>query len=323
MPKVFVTRRIPGEGIALLKAQGYDVTVSGKEGVLTKEELVSALKEKDYDAVLCLITDKIGADIFDATPKTKIFANYAVGFDNVDVAEAKKRGIVVTNTPDVLTNTVAEHTFALMLALAHRIVEGDAYTRAGKYTAWDPELLLGTDLSGKILGILGAGRIGTRVAYHGQKSFDMRVVYYDVKRNDTIEKEVGAEFRGAPEEVLAEADFVSVHVPLLDSTRHFINQERLARMKKTAYLVNTSRGSVVDEEALVEALRNNVIKGAALDVFEHEPALASGLAELENIIITPHIASATEETRSKMGKVAAENIIAVVEGKKAPNAVLI
>ena len=228
----------------------------------------------------------------------------------------------MTNTPDVLTNTVAEHTFSLMLALAHRIVEGDAFTRAGKYTAWDPELLLGTDLSRKTLGILGAGRIGTRVAYHGQKSFDMKVLYYDVKRNEHIEKEVGAEFRETPEEVLAEADFVSVHVPLLDSTRHLINQERLGRMKKSAYLVNTSRGPVIHEEALVEALRNKIIKGAALDVFEHEPALAPGLAELSNVIITPHIASATEETRSKMGKVAAENIIAVMEGRKAPNAIL-
>jgi len=321
MPIVYITRKIPDAGVKMLQDKGYGVDVSSKDGVLTKEELIEALREKEYNAVLCLLTDTIDADIFDAVPKAKIFANYAVGFDNVDVVGARKRGIVVSNTPGVLTNSVAEHTFTLLLSIAHRIPEADRFTRAGKYKGWEPELLLGTDVSGKILGILGAGRIGTRVAYHGVKSFDMKVIYYDIKQNENIEKEIGAEFHDSVEDVLKKADFVSVHVPLLDSTRHLINKERLAMMKSGAYLVNTSRGPVIDESALVDALKNKVIKGAALDVFEDEPALSPGLAELDNVIITPHIASGTEETRSKMAELAAENIIAVLEGQKAPNAV--
>ncbi|HEY4486901.1 MAG TPA: D-glycerate dehydrogenase [Candidatus Paceibacterota bacterium] len=314
MATIFITRKIHPLGIEKLEASGHEVFFSEKEGNLTKEEFLVELQKRAYDAVLCFIPDRIDASVFDAAPSVKIFANYAVGFDNIDVAEAKRRGVIVTNTPDVLTNTVAEHTFALLLALAHRIVEADAFTRAGKYTGWVPELFLGNDMTGKTLGILGAGRIGTRVAYHGQRSFDMRVLYYDVKRNEHIEKETGAEFRESVEDVLKESDFVSVHVPLLESTRHLINKERLAIMKPSSYLVNTSRGPVVDEVALVEALQKKVIKGAALDVFEKEPALAPGLAELSNVIITPHIASATEETRFKMGELAADNLLAVLGG---------
>ncbi len=321
MPSIYITRKIPDAGPALLRGKGYEVEVSSKDGVLTKEELVAALKAKPYDAVLCLLTDKIDAEIFAAASATKIFANYAVGFDNIDVAEAKKRDIFVTNTPDVLTNTVAEHTFALMLTAAHRIVEGDAFTRAGKYTGWAPELLLGTDISGKILGILGLGRIGSRVAYHAVKGFGMSVFYYDVKRNEDFEKEYGAIFKSTPEEVLREADFVSVHVPLLNSTRHLINAERLSLMKKGAILVNTSRGPVIDEAALVEALKNKIIRAVAIDVFENEPALADGLRGLPNIVLTPHLASATEETRGAMSRVAAENIIAALEGAIPPNAI--
>lgn len=321
MPSIYVTRKISDAGIMLLKEKGYDVDISGKDGVLTNEELVVALKAKPYAAILCLLTDKINAGIFDAVPTAKIFANYAVGFDNVDVIEAKKRGIVISNTPDVLTDTVAEHTFALMLSIAHRIPESDRFTRAGKYVGWGPLLLLGMDMSGKTLGILGAGRIGSRVGYHAVKGFGMKIVYYDVKQNEMFEKETGGTFRATVEEVLREADFVSVHVPLLPTTKHLINAERIAMMKKSAYIVNTSRGPVVDEAALVEALKNGIIRGAALDVFENEPNLVPGLADLENVIITPHIASATEETRAKMAEIAARNIIAVLEGGTAPNAV--
>lgn len=319
MKTIYVTRKIPDAGITLLRDKGYEVDVSPHDRVLAKEELIAAVAQKPYDGVLCLLTDTIDAAVFDAAPNAKIFANYAVGFNNVDVAEAKKRAIVVTNTPGVLTNTVAEHTFALIMALAHRIAEADRFTRAGKYTGWAPELLLGTDVSGKTLGVLGLGRIGSRVAYHGARGYDMRVVYYDVARNEQFEKEYGAEFKATPEELLREADFVSVHVPLLDATRHLINAERLAMMKPTAYLVNTSRGPVVDEVALVEALRKRIIRAAALDVFENEPAFAHGLAELENVILTPHIASATEETRAAMSRLAAENIIAFFEGGAPPN----
>jgi len=321
MAKVFVTRKIPEQGTEMLKAKGYEVEVSQKDGVLTKEELIAALSGKQYDAVLCLLTDSIGKEIFDATPSTKIFSNFAVGFNNIDIVEAKARGIVVTNTPGVLTETVAEHTFALILAITSRIAEGDRFTREGKYDGWAPMMLLGTDISHKTLGILGAGRIGSRVAHHGKYGFDMNVIYYDVKRNEEIEQTTGAVYRDTPEAVLKEADVVSIHVPLLDSTKHLINKERLAMMKPSAYIVNTSRGPVIDEVALVEALRNNVIKGAALDVFENEPALAPGLAELSNVVITPHIASATEETRSKMSEMAAQAIIDALEGKNPVNLV--
>ena len=315
MKKVFVTREIPERGLDLLRTNGHEVTVSAKDGVLSKAELVAALKGKQYDAVLSLLTDKVDADIFDAVPTAKIFANYAVGFNNVDMQAAKERGVTVTNTPGVLTDTVAEHTFALLMTLASRIVEGDKLIRSGAYHGWEPMMLLGSDLKGKTLGILGAGRIGARVLHHGVNGFDMQAVYYDVKRNSEVEEKYGAEFKSTPEEVLREADVVSIHVPLLDSTKHLINAEKLSLMKKTAYLINTSRGPVIDEEALVEALKNGVIKGAALDVFENEPALAPGLAELTNVVVTPHIASATEETRAEMSRLAAENIIDFFEGR--------
>lgn len=320
--KIFITRQIPNEGIDMLKEKGYEVVISPHDRVLSKDELIEALKGKGYNAVLCLLTDHIDADVFNAAgPQCRIFANYAVGFDNIDFAAAKERNIFITNTPDVLTNTVAEHTFALMLAIAHRVSEADRFTREGKYTGWAPMLLLGNDLSGKIVGIVGLGRIGSRVAHHAQKGFDAKVIYYDIKRNEEFEKEFSAEFRENIDDLLKEADFVSIHVPLLDSTRHLINEARFKIMKPSAYLINTSRGPVVDEKALLEALKNKTIKGAAIDVYENEPKFEKGLEKLDNIIMTPHIASGTEETRQAMSRLAAENIIAVFEGKEPPNAV--
>ena len=336
MPKIFITRAIPEVGINKLKEKGYEVVVSPQDGVLSKDELVEALKAEKYDAVLCLLTDKIDGDVLDAAGKqAKIFANYAVGFDNIDLKAAEQRGVMITNTPGVLTNTVAEHTFALMLAVAHRVAEGDRFTRAGRYAGWAPMLLLGNDLSGKTIGVVGLGRIGSRVAHHAVKGFDAKVIYHDTKRNIEFEedfsaqggsasggeKEYNAVYKEKLEDLLADADFVSIHVPLMDSTRHLINIERLKQMKPTAYLINTSRGPIVDEAALVDALRNGVIKGAALDVFEEEPKLAPGLAELENVVLTPHLASATEETRSAMSELAAENIIAALDGQSPPNIV--
>jgi len=321
MAKIYITRKIPEAGIKLLKDAGHDVDVSEKDGVLTKDELIAALKQKEYDAVLPLLTDTIDVEVFDAAPEAKIFASYSVGYNHIDIGEAKKRGILISNTPGVLTDSVAEHTFALLMAIAKRIPEADKFTREGKYDGWAPELLLGTDLKGKTIGILGAGRIGTRVAEIARKGYEMNVIYYDIKQNEHIEQNANAKFKSTPEEVLKEADFITVHVPLLDSTKHLINKERLGMMKPSAYLVNTSRGPVVDEAALVEALKNKTIKGAAIDVYENEPALADGLAELSNVIITPHIASGTEETRGKMSEMAAQNIIAVLEGQEPPNLV--
>lgn len=321
--KIFITRQIPDRGINLLKEKGYKIIVSPHDRVLSKEELIDYLKKDRYDALLCLLTDKIDAEVLEAAKESgvKIIANYAVGFDNVDVKVAGEWGIMVTNTPGVLTDTVAEHTFALMLAISHRIAEADRFTRAGKYKGWEPMLLLGADVSKKIIGIVGLGRIGSRVAHHAAKGFDAKIIYHDIKQNEDFEREFGAEYKGKLDDLLKEADFVSLHVPLLESTRHLMNAERLKIMKPTAYLINTSRGPVIDEQALVEALENGIIRGAALDVYENEPELVSGLAELENVILTPHIASATEETRQAMSVLAAENIIAALEGKTPLNMV--
>lgn len=306
----------------MLKNKGYEIRINPDNRVLAKDELIAALNQDRYDAVLCLLTDKIDAEVLSAAgPQCKIFANYAVGIDNIDIKAATEKTIMVTNTPGVLTDSVAEHAFTLVLSIAHRIAESDRFTRAGKYIGWEPMLLLGTDVSKKTLGIVGLGRIGSRVAHHALRGFDMRVLYYDVKRNEEFEREFQAEFRASADDIFREADFISIHVPLLPTTRHLVNAERLAIMKNTAYLINTSRGPIVDEAALVKALKNNVIRGAALDVFENEPALASGLAALENVILTPHIASATEETRQAMSALAAENIIAALEGKEPPNRV--
>ena len=313
--KIFITRIIPEGGIEMLKAKGFEVVINSEDRVLIKEELIAALKGQNYDALFCLLTDKIDAEVMDAFgPQLKIIANMAVGFDNIDIEEVKKRGIMVTNTPDVLTDTVAEHTFALILAVAHRIVEADRFARAGNYNGWAPMLLLGNDLSGKTLGIVGLGRIGSRVAYHAAKGFGMKVLYYDIKRNE----EFSATYTSL-EDLLKQSDFVSIHVPFLESTHHLINAENLKLMKPTAYLINTSRGPIIDEAALAEALSNKIIKGAALDVFEFEPKITPELLKLDNIILTPHIASATEETRSKMSALAATNIIEALEGRTPPN----
>ncbi len=321
MPTIYVTRKIPELGLSMLREKGFTLDVSEKDGVLTKEELLGALRSKPYDGVLSLLTDTINGEIFDAVPSAKIFANYAVGFNNIDVPEAKKRGIAITNTPGALTNTVAEHAMALILACTTRTVEGDRLTRAGKYEGWGPMMLLGMDLAGKTLGVLGAGRIGSRLAHHAKHGFDMDVIYYDVKQNPDFERETGARFCATVEEVLKDADVVSVHVPLLDSTKHLMNAERLGMMKKTAYLVNTSRGPVIDEAALVAALKAGTIAGAGLDVYEREPALAAGLADCENVVITPHIASASVPTRDGMARLAAENLIAFFDGATPPNMV--
>lgn len=319
MSKIFITRQIPEAGIKMLKNKGYEIEVSQKDGVLTKDEIIQSLQGKNYDAVLCLLTDKIDDGVFEAAgSQCRIFANYAVGFDNIDLESAKRRGIMITNTPGVLTDTVAEHTFSLILSLAHRISEGDRFIKSGKYIGWAPMLLLGRDVSKKTLGIVGLGRIGSRVAFHAVRGFEMKVLYYDKERNLEFEKEYGAKFADL-ETLLKESDFVSIHVPLLSATRHLIGEKELKMMKKTAYLINTSRGPIVDEKALVNALRDGDIAGAALDVYENEPLLAEGLAELDNAVLTPHIASATLETRSKMSELAAANIIEFLEGRVPPN----
>jgi len=318
--KVVVTRKIPGPAVDLLQQQGYEVVAFPENRVQTTEELKKFVV--GADAILSLLTDKIDGPVMDAAGKQlKIIANYAVGFDNIDLEAAKKRNLMVTNTPGVLTETVAEHTFSLMLSIAHRISEADRFSRAGSYHAWGPELLLGTDVSGKTLGVVGLGRIGSLVAHHAARGFGMKILYTDPKPNPEFEKEYGAVFVEKLDDMLPQCDFVSIHVPLLDSTRHLINETRLNLMKKTAYLINTSRGPIVDEKALASALAENRIGGAALDVYEFEPEITPELKKLDNVILTPHIASATRETRDKMAEMAAQNIIDALEGKTPPNLV--
>jgi glyoxylate reductase len=308
MALIFVTRQIPEIGIRWMREGGHEVVVSEKDGVLTPDELKAALAARPYEGLVSLLTDTIDASLLTVAPQLKVVANYAVGFNNIAVKELNAAGVTVTNTPGVLTDTVAEFTVTLILALAKRIPESDRFTRAGKYVGWAPELFLGSDLSGKVLGIVGAGRIGSGVARRLAQGFGMKVNYYDIARSAALEAEVASEYYESLDELLRVSDVVSLHVPLLPETKHLINAERLAIMKSSAYLVNTARGPVIDEAALVAALKQKTIRGAALDVFENEPALAADLATLENVIITPHIASASEETRGKMSELVGYNM---------------
>ena len=307
--------------LKMLKAAGCEVDVHPENEIIPQDRLISVLQKGNYDAVLCLLTDKIGPSVFDAAPTVKIYANYASGFDNIDIEEAGRRGIMVTNAPtDLSSEAVAEHAVALMLSLQRKIVEADKFTRTGKYGGWDPMLFMGESMRGRTLGLVGAGRIGQIVADICSK-FGVRIQYTDVKRNEIFEKQYGTAYFSSLEELLQKSDIVSLHVPLLPSTRHLLDDKRLRTMKKNSILINTSRGPVVDEKALVRALRDKAIAGAALDVFEFEPELAPGLTELENVILTPHIASSTLEAREKMAEVAAQNIIDFLSGKKPANTV--
>ena len=314
MKSVFITRKIPEIGVSMLCDKGYEVDVSPFDRPMTKDELIAALKAKPYDAVLTLLNDRIDTDVFDAAPSVKIFANYTIGFDNFDVEEGKKRGIYLTNAPGGGADRVAEHAWALILALTCRVVEGDSYMRAGKYTGWDPMLLPGIKISGKVFGLIGAGRIGTEAARIASRGFGMRVAYHDIVRNEKIESIHGATYWPTIEDVLKQSDVISIHVPLTDETHHLMNESRLRLMKPSAYLINTSRGPVIDEKALVNALKLGIIAGAGLDVFEEEPALAPGLKELNNAVITPHIASASLDARADMARISATNIIDTLEG---------
>jgi glyoxylate reductase len=316
--KVFVTRKILEEGLNMLRER-YDVEVSDYDGIIPREMLLK--KVKGADALLSLLTDNIDAEVMDAAgPNLKIIANYAVGYNNIDVEEATKRGIMVTNTPGVLTETTADFAWTLLMAIARRIVEADKFVREGKFRGWEPMLLLGTDVFGATLGIVGFGRIGQAMARRAL-GFNMRVLYYDNSRIDEqIEKELKATFVDLPT-LLKESDFVTLHVPLTKQTHHLIGEKELKMMKKDAYLINTARGPAVDEKALVKALKEGWIKGAALDVFENEPEIEPELLKLDNVVLAPHIASASYATRSKMSVMVAENIIKALNGEVPPNLV--
>jgi D-3-phosphoglycerate dehydrogenase len=313
---VFVTRRIPEPGIDILRQHCKQVEVNPEDRVLTRAELLE--KVHGRDGLLTLLTDKIDAEVMDAAgPRCRVIANYAVGFDNIDLAAATERGIMVTNTPGVLTDATAEHAWALLFAVARRVVQADGFTRAGEYKGWAPMLFLGADVTGATLGVVGAGRIGTAVALKSA-GFGMKVIYTDAVDNATLDRELGAR-RVSMDELLQEADFISLHVPLTPETHHLFDAAAFRKMKKTAYLINTSRGPVIDEAALVQALKNGDIAGAALDVFEEEPKIHPELLDLDNVVLTPHIASATINARTKMATTAAENLVAALEGRRPPN----
>jgi len=318
---IFITRKIPDIGINMLRSKGYKVEVNLSENIPNQKQIIKLLKKKPYDAVITLLTDKIDAELFSEVPGVKMYANYATGYDNIDIEAAKASNIVITNAPATLsTLSVAEHTIAFIYSLAKRIVEADNFVRQGKYKGWSPMNFIGTELSGKTLGLIGAGRIGEQTARFA-KNLGLHIIYYDIKRNNTIEKECGAIYYNTVEEVLQKSDFVSLHVPLLSSTLHLINEERLAQMKPTSFLINTSRGKVVEEEALEQALKAEIIRGAALDVFEFEPKISKGLRKLPNVILTPHIASASEDARNEMAEIVANNIIDFLEGRTPRNIV--
>ena len=321
MFRVFVTRPIPACGLALLKKQpGVIVDVYKKDMIIPRRELLRRVK--GASAILSILTDCIDAQVMEAAgSELKIIANYAVGFDNIDLQEATKRKIVVTNAPsDSVNESVAEHAIALMFALSHRIVEADNYTRSGKYKFWSPMCLLGANLAGKTVGIIGAGRIGEHVIKRLRDGFDMKIFYSTPKRKPELERKYRAIFK-TKRELLHEADFVSLHVPLLPSTRHLISFKEFKVMKKTAFLINTARGSIVDELALVHALQTCQIAGAGLDVCEYEPHIPSVLKKMPNIVLTPHIASSTIEARDDMSLVTAKNILACFNNQKIPNRV--
>jgi glyoxylate reductase len=313
-PRVYVTRLIPEAALRRL-AEQCEVEVNRQDRPLTREELLKQVRNRD--AVLCMLTDKIDAEVLEAAgAQIKIFANYAVGFDNIDIPAASQQGVLVSNTPDVLTDATADMAWALLCAVARRVVEGDRYTRAGKFTAWKPLMMLGLEITGKTIGVIGAGRIGQAFA-HRARGFRPKLLYTANTPKPDFEAQTGASFADR-EALLRKADFVSLHLPLTPKTRHFIGERELNLMKETAILVNTSRGPVVDEKALVKALKEKRIWGAGLDVYEREPDLEPDLSELENVVITPHLGSATIETRDNMGLLAAENILAALAGQRPP-----
>lgn len=316
-PKVFVTRKIPEAGLNILEKE-CKIKVNPNNRVLTKEELIKEVKE--IDGLLCLLTDIIDEKIININSHLKIISNYAVGYNNIDIKAATKRGIMVTNTPGVLTETTADLTWALLMSIARRIVEADKFIREGKFKSWSPMLLLGSDIHHSTLGIIGLGRIGKAVAKRA-KGFGMRILYTDTKRAPKeIENESGAKFVSL-NELLSSSDFITLHTPLLPETHHLIGEKELKIMKRSAYLINAARGSLIDEKALIKTLKEKWIAGAALDVYENEPHLSPGLSNLDNVVIVPHIGSASTATREKMATVAATNLVTALNGKVPPNLV--
>jgi glyoxylate reductase len=313
--KVLVTGRLPAVITSLLRNE-HEVAENELDKPMARHEILDLVG--DRDGLLCMITDRVDGELMDRAPNLKMIANYGVGFDNIDVPAATARGIWVSNTPGVLTEATADLTLALLLAVARRVVEGDIRLRAGNWKHWAPLVFLGSEVHGKTLGIIGLGQIGKAVARRAL-GFDMRILYHNRSRIDQNEEhELKAKYVDM-KTLLSEADFVSLHVSLNDQTRHLIGADQLERMKPSSYLINVSRGPVVDENALVDALRSQQIAGAGLDVYENEPQTALGLQELRNVVLLPHIGSATVETRTRMAKLAVENLLTGLRGETPPN----
>jgi len=316
-PKVYVTRLLPQQAMERIRSS---CALEVWEGELPPPRDILLEKVRDVEGLLCLLTDKVDSELMSKAPKLRVISNFAVGYDNIDVAEATKRGIVVGNTPDVLTETTADFTFAVIMAAARRVVEGNKQVREGKWKTWGPLTLLGVDVHNATLGIVGLGRIGTAVARRA-KGFGMEVLYHGLTRKEQMEKDLGIQYVGL-HKLLSESDFVTLHTSLTSLTYHLIGSKELAEMKETGVLVNTARGSIVDNMALYEALRDRRIAFAALDVTDPEPLPADHpLLTLRNVIVTPHIASATVATRTEMALMAADNLIAALNGKKPPHVV--
>ena len=314
-PTLYITRLLPRPVLDAISGQ-YRMLAEPTDRPPTVEELRHGFAEAQ--AVICTLTDRIDASLLSHATGLKIIANYAVGYNNIDLPAAAQRGIIVTNTPDVLTEATADLTWALLLALTRRVVEGDAWVRTGHWPGWTPTQMLGADVSGKTLGIIGMGRIGQAVAQRAA-GFRMPVIY--TGRHGVSNPPGVSWIRRSLDDVLGESDFLSLHVPLTEATRHLIDRHKLALMKPTAFLINTSRGPVVDEAALVSALEAKTIAGAGLDVYEQEPIVSAGLISLPNVVLLPHLGSATSETRVRMGLICLDNIAAVLGGRPAPNRV--
>jgi glyoxylate reductase len=317
--RVLVTyRNIPAEGLIEALDRAYGVIVNPGDGYFTKQELQQRVA--DIEAVVCLPSEQIDADVIDAGGKLRIIANYAVGYNNIDVAHATAAGVMVTNTPEVVTDATADMAWALLMAVARHLLEADRFTRSGKWTLWRPETFIASDITGATLGIVGFGRIGQAVARRAA-CFDMRVLYHDVQQADPdVEQRYNAQYVDL-DTLLTQSDFVTLHVTLNESTYHLINEERLSLMKPSAYLINASRGPVVDEVALVQALQARAISGAGLDVYEKEPELAPGLVELDNVVLAPHLGANSKHTRDMMARMTFDNVAAALTGKIPPNLV--
>lgn len=314
--RVLITRMIPEPGPSIVASVANPLDYHDEDQGLSAVDLRARVA--GTDAVLCLLTDTIDEAVLESARGCRVFANMAVGYNNIDVAAATRLGILVTNTPGVLTVATADLTWTLILAVARRAAFGDRVMRAGQFPGWGPMYMLGGEVTGRVLGLIGPGRIAAAVARRAV-GFEMTILYTGLRANPEIDA-LGGSFVPL-DRLLAESDFVSLHVPLTDQTRHLIDRAALARMKPTAYLINTARGPVIDERALVEALRTGVIAGAGLDVYEDEPRMAEGLADCPNTMLLPHLGSATVATRSAMARIAAENLVAVLEGRRPPNLV--